>query len=177
MNDPNAVKAIQSRAVVTGPSDGVSRSKAVVTGSSDDDRHPIGTSLPTRYQCGQCGKHQFKSYLYITLENPAMPLQGSKNLICRQCWNDKEHDSYNTWNQADWQKACDDLWVLRASEKLQDFKTRKQARIWHNRSIEEKTTRHMHDNCRYLVSVYATTGPPEVQFRVGLGGRINDGCC
>jgi hypothetical protein len=41
MNDPNGVKASQSKAVVTGPSDGDSRSKAVVTGPPDGDRQPI----------------------------------------------------------------------------------------------------------------------------------------
>jgi hypothetical protein len=141
MNNPNAVKASRSKAVVTGPPDGASRSKAVVTGPSDGDRQPIGISPSAKYQCGQCGEHQYKSHIYINLEDPRMDLQGARNLICCKCWNENQKGNCKKWNQVDWLKSCDDQWLQRASTKLRNFKKRKQSRIWYNRRIAERRKR------------------------------------
>jgi hypothetical protein len=83
-----------------------------------------------------------------------MVSQGSRNLICCECWNEKQKDSDNKWNQVDWQKSCDDQWLQRGSKQLQDFKKRQQPRTWYKRSIAEKRKRDICMTTREICPVW-----------------------
>jgi hypothetical protein len=57
-----------------------------------------------------------------------MDLQGSLNLICRECWNENQQDNCKKWDQVDWRKSCEDQWLQRASFIMQNYKKRPSSR-------------------------------------------------